>query len=270
MIISLSTNLSILTSKSTAGDYQSQNWAGGLGIMIGVYIAGGISGGHLNPAISIILCVFRGFPPRKTIIYITAQIIGAFLAALCAFGIYQNAIMLLDNGLLSVGSENSGHAFITGLSAWTSPAEGWANEFIATGILACAILALGDDMNAPPGAGMHAFVVGLVVTVLGMAFGYPTGPCLNPARDLGPRLAALVLGYGGETFTMDYAWWVWGAWGSTIGGALVGSFFYDAFIFVGGESPVNYLGRKRPQQRKQYMLRNWWRSGSSRSKMRTT
>lgn len=239
--------------------------------MIGIYIAGGISGGHLNPAISIILCVFRGFPPRKTAIYVFSQCFGAFIAAFIAFGIYKNAILELDGGTLNADPDYSGSAFLTGLQPWTSPAEGWANEFVATGILACAILALGDDMNAPPGAGMHAFVVGLVVTVLGMAFGYATGPCMNPARDLGPRLAALIVGYGGEIFKVDRAWWIWGGWGSTISGAFIGALLYDAFIFQGGESPVNYLGRRRPasarapKSRKEWFGR-WWREGSERSK----
>lgn len=167
-----------------------------------------------------------------------------------------------------MGSMVSGSAFVTSPQSWTSPTEGWANEFISTGILACAVLALGDDMNAPPGAGMHALIVGLVVTVLGMAFGYATGPCMNPARDLGPRLAILVVGYGRHIFTTDYAWWIWGAWASTISGALVGGLVYDAFIFQGGESPVNYLRRRERGRRKnkKEWLGKWWREGTKRGK----
>lgn len=157
----------------------------------------------------------------------------------------------------------------------------YSNEFTATGILACAILALGDDQNAPPGAGMHALIVGLVVTVLSMAFGYPTGACLNPARDFGPRLAALALGYSPQIFTVDHVWWLWGPWVATVSGAVMGSACYDVFIFVGGESPVNYLGRKRRRDRKRQgememekvereveRKVGWcWRNGSRRSKM---
>lgn len=63
-------------------------------------------------------------------------------------------------------------------------------------VLAVAVLALGDDTNAPPGTGMNAFVLGPVITVLSMAFGYNTGVAMIPARDLGPHLACLAVGYG--------------------------------------------------------------------------
>lgn len=260
-VIGLCTNLSVLTSNQTAGDYQSSNWAFGFAIMAGIYIAGGISGGHLNPAISIMLSVTRGFPPRKALMYVFAQCLGAFLASLVAFGIYRNAILEFDNGVLNSSLKGSGHAFLPALAKWASPGAGFANEFIATGILGCAILALGDDENAPPGAGMHALIVGILVTALGMAFGYPTGACINPARDIGPRLAALAVGYGGSVFTMDYAWWILGGWVATVSGAVVGGLVYDVAIFTGGESPVNYLGRKMRRDRKGRKLKRWWKRG---------
>jgi aquaglyceroporin related protein len=255
VLIGLATSLTVTTSQDQYGSFLSANWAWGLGIMIGIYIAGGISGGHLNPAISILLCVFRGFPAKKTAVYITAQMIGAILAGLLAYGLYHDAIFAYA-GTLSATS--TGSSFYTQPASFTGPATSFFTEFIATGILACAILALGDDSNAPPGAGMHAFIVGLVVTVLTMAFGYNTGACLNPARDFGPRLATLIVGYGRTVFTANDCWWLWGAWGGTITGALVGGLFYDAAIFVGGESPINYPKRRRRRARMK-MQKRWWR-----------
>lgn len=145
-------------------------------------------------------------------------------------------------GLFAGGT---GKALFTGPADFAGVGASFGNEFVATAILSCAVLALGDDSNAPPGAGMHAFIVGLVVFVLTMAFGYTTGPCLNPARDLGPRVVAAMVGYGGRVFTNWNAWWIYGAWGATISGGLVGGLMYDAIIFVGGESPVNYPRGKR-------------------------
>lgn len=69
--------------------------------------------------------------------------------------------------------------------------------------------------------------------------------CLNPVRDFGPRLVALMAGYGGTTFTGHNGWWFWGAWVATISGALTGACLYDVFIFIGGESPINYAPRRR-------------------------
>ncbi|KAE8449070.1 hypothetical protein EG329_008658 [Mollisiaceae sp. DMI_Dod_QoI] len=273
ILIGLSTNLSVQTSKNTKGNYISENWAWGLGVTIGIYIAGGISGGHLNPAISLMLCIYRGFPLRKAGIYISAQLLGALLAGLLAYGIYKDAILAFDSAGGTRGADGGStdpvDLFVggTGVSFYTQPADfasigaAFANEFLATALLSCAILALGDDSNAPPGAGMHAFIVGLLVTALTMAFGYNTGACLNPARDFGPRIATAMVGYGGGVFTAKDAWWIYGAWGATISGALVGGGVYDVCIFVGGESPINYpRGRRRRAGRKakDQARKRWW------------
>ncbi|KAM3071793.1 hypothetical protein ACMFMG_009651 [Clarireedia jacksonii] len=267
VLIGICTSLADQTSNETKGSYLATNWAWGLGITIGIYIAGGISGGHLNPAISIMLCIFRGFPARKAFVYILAQILGAFFAGLIAYGIYQDAIASYDaaGGKLATGTAvnlamgGTGPSFYTQPASFTRPVAGFFNEFVATAILACAILALGDDSNAPPGAGMHALIVGFLVTVLTMAFGYNTGACLNPARDFGPRLATATVGYGGHVFTVAHAWWIYGAWAATVSGALAGGFFYDVVIFVGAESPVNYPPVRRRQARQKAKERTWKR-----------
>ena len=170
-----------------------------------------------------------------------AQILGAFLAGLIAFGLYQKDIIAFGGTDLA----NSGTlgAFITyPRYDWIDASTAFFTEFTGTAILSVAVLALGDDTNAPPGAGMNAFVLGLIITVLSMAFGYNTGAAMNPARDLGPRLACLVVGYGGGIFRNGY--WIYGPWVGTITGAIFGAFLYDAAIFVGGESPVNYPRRR--------------------------
>lgn len=212
--------------------------------MIGIYIAGGISGAHLNPAMSIMLWIFRGFPLRMIPSYGLAQILGAFLAALISFGLFRTSILdfaqtstLANTGTTSAFLTYPRHSFV-------DPATAFFTEFVGTTILAVVVLALGDDSNAPPGAGMNAFIMGLVITALYMAFGYNTGLAMNPARDLGPRLALLALGYGTEATFGGGSYWLWGPWCAPIAGALLGAFLYDASIFVGGESPVNYPRRR--------------------------
>ncbi|RAL64855.1 hypothetical protein DID88_001451 [Monilinia fructigena] len=238
---------------SPAGNEVTTDWAWGLASMIGIYIAGGISGAHLNPAISIMLWIFRGFPIRKVPGYVFAQILGAFIAALISFGVYQTNIVEYGGADLATG--NTMGAFITyPRYAWINPSTSFFTEFVGTAILAVAVLALGDDMNAPPGAGMSAFVMGLVITVLSMAFGYNTGAALNPSRDFGPRLALLALGYGKGLFTDVY--WIWGNWCAPILGAIFGAFLYDAAIFAGGESPVNYP-RKRIKRAGHKWKKRW-------------
>lgn len=124
-------------------------------------------------------------------------------------------------------------------------------------------MALGDSGNSPPGAGMHAFIIGLVVTATSMALSWPTRGCFNPARDLGPRLAALAVGYPTSIFSAWHSWWIWGGWLAPIVGALVGALAYDLCIFKGGESPVNFSvsrWRSKTLKGERNVLKNAFRS----------
>ncbi|KUI63884.1 hypothetical protein VM1G_10637 [Cytospora mali] len=237
------TDLVVTCSNGQAGNGISADWAWGLASMLGIYIAGGISGAHLNPAMSIMLWIYRGFPLRKMPLYAIAQVLGAFIAALISFGLFRNSIIEYSN-TADWAATGSASAFITyPRNTWIDPVTAFFSEFTGTAILAIAVLALGDDSNAPPGAGMNAFIVGLIITVLSMALGWNTGLAMNPARDIGPRLALLALGYGTEN-TFKGSYWFWGPWCGPILGALFGAFLYDGAIFVGGESPVNYPRRR--------------------------
>ncbi|PBP26614.1 MIP transporter [Diplocarpon rosae] len=247
-------NLVASTSGGSSGSGDTTSWAWGLATMIGIYIAGGISGAHLNPAISIMLWIYRGFPLRKVPVYVLAQILGAFIAALISFGLFQNGIDAYGGSDLA--KTNTTSSFITfPRYNYIDTSTAFFTEFTGTSILAVAVLALGDDTNAPPGAGMNAFVLGLVITVLCMAFGYNTGCALNPARDLGPRLALLAVGYGSSSAFGGNTYFIWGPWCAPIAGALFGAFLYDAAIFVGGESPVNYPRKRMARASKKWKKR---------------
>lgn len=187
------------------------------------------------------LWVYRGFPLRKVPSYVFAQILGAFVAGLIAYGLHRNNI--IEFGGVDLGAGGTMGDFITyPRNTWIDVPTAFFTEFTGTAFMAIIVLALGDDSNAPPGAGMNALILGLVITILSMAFGYNTGAALNPSRDLGPRLALLAVGYGGEVFRNG--WWVYGPWVATITGAIFGAGVYDVAIFVGGESPINYSGRR--------------------------
>lgn len=222
---------------ANAGNPNTTAWAWGFATMMGIYISGGVSGAHLNPSISIMFWFYRGFPKRKLPQYFLAQFIAAFCAALAAHGVYYHSIQqhLLTNTDTDIIS-----SFVTSPRAlWINPATAFWNEFMGTALLTVTILALGDDQNAPPTAGMNSLVIGFIITCLSMAFAYQTGAALNPSRDFGPRLALLVLGYGRQLFT-GTQYWFYGPWAGSLSGSFVGAFLYDFFIFTGGESPVNY------------------------------
>ncbi|KAJ5133311.1 hypothetical protein N7476_003460 [Penicillium atrosanguineum] len=219
-----------------SGNPNTTDWAWGFATMIGIYISGGISGAHMNPAVTIMLWFYRGFPKRLMPEYFAAQFIGAFCAALVAYGIYYESIQHYLATNTTTGIVTS---FVTSQrETWISPQTAFFNEFVGTALLCVVILALGDDQNAPPGAGMNSFIIGLIITCLSISFAYQTGAAFNPSRDFGPRLALLAMGYSGELFRNAY--WFYGPWVGAISGSFGGAFLYDFFIFTGGESPVNY------------------------------
>lgn len=221
---------------ANAGNPNTTAWAWGFATMIGIYISGGISGAHLNPSITMMLWFYRGFPKRKMPEYFTAQFIGAFCAGLTAYGLYYRSIQYYVSTNIDTGIINS---FVTNQrEAWIGPATAFFTEFLGTTFLAVTVLALGDDQNAPPGAGMNSLIIGLVITCLSMTFAYQTGAAFNPSRDFGPRLALLALGYPNDLFLNPY--WFYGPWAGATSGAFMGAFLYDFMIFTGGESPVNY------------------------------
>jgi aquaglyceroporin related protein len=212
----------------------------GISANLSVYVSQDKSGAFLNPMIVVVLAVFRGFPARRIPVYILVQILGAFIGSLLAFAVFRDSILNLDGALLS---ETTGVNFYTQPQAdYISVHTAFIVEMLGSAVIACTILALGDSGNSPPGAGMHAFIIGLLITTTCMALGWITRGCFNPARDLGPRLAALAVGYPLHSFTDWANFWIWGAWCAPMVGGLIGGVAYDACVFKGGESPVNYSG----------------------------
>ncbi|KAL4873969.1 hypothetical protein BDV12DRAFT_191838 [Aspergillus spectabilis] len=236
--VGLSADLSVTLAATT--NPNTTAWAWGFAAMMAIYISGGVSGAHLNPTITAMLWFYRGFPNKKMPAYFAAQFIGAFVAALTVYGLYYHSIQhYLSFSTTDSPTTNILNCFITSQrNPWIGPATAFFNEFLGTAVLTITVLALGDDQNAPPGAGMNALVVGLMVYTLSITFSYQTGAAFNPSRDFGPRLALLALGYGGNLFMNPY--WFYGPWAGSLCGAGVGGFLYDFFIFTGGESPVNY------------------------------
>lgn len=266
-ILGFSVNLSLYVSHGANGAKDTADWAWGFAAMIAIYIAGGVSGAHLNPAMSLMLYVYRGFPMRKLPIFALAEWTGAFLAAIITYNLFKPGIearqledsaMMLANGynatMLPYHNERAILAnFITFPRApWVSFGTAYCTELLGTVLLTVTVLALGDDTNAPPGAGMNAFIVGLLIVALGQALGHITGLALNPVRDFGPRVAMYASGFGRHMSLFADGYWFKVVWLGSYSGTLLGGFIYDAAIFVGGESPVNY-----PTQRIKRAAKKW-------------
>jgi aquaglyceroporin related protein, other eukaryote len=141
----------VSTAGTEAGSCLSQAWACGFGFMIGIYRAGGISGAHLNPGISIVLWILRGFPGQRCCHYVLAQPLGAITAAGLAYCFYRDAIFSLAPGA-SAGSTCTGLEFYPESLSYIRFKTGFFfTEFVADAILLCVIFAMGGDWNVPPG-----------------------------------------------------------------------------------------------------------------------
>ncbi|GJN84515.1 hypothetical protein PLIIFM63780_008072 [Purpureocillium lilacinum] len=209
-------------------------WSSGFAWMLGIYIGGGVSGAHMNPAVSASLSVFRRFPWRQCAAYVLVQLLAAAAAGSLAYAVFRDAIRNADGP----ARETAWTAFCATRREWMSTGGAALSQVVQSAVMMIMVFALGDDQNDPPGAGMHAFILGLLVTTLKLTLGHNTGSALNPAADFGPRLVMLGVGYGRSVVFGD-AWWVIGPWAANLAGALLGGIVYDGFIFVGSESPVN-------------------------------
>ncbi|MCD0483254.1 aquaporin family protein [Streptacidiphilus sp. ASG 303] len=222
------------------GNHDSIAWAWGLGVTLGVYVAARLSGAHLNPAVTLSLAAFKGFPWRKVAPYALAQTLGAFIAALLVRWNYTEVL----------GRFDPGHTFKTQIVFSTLPGNGsttfgvheWGafrDQVMGTAILLILVLAVTDLLNTPPGANLAPFVIGLIVVAIGMGWGTNAGYAINPARDFGPRLASYLTGY--HTAWRDQ-WgnlYFWVPIVAPLIGGLVGAAFYQWVVgrFLPGVEP---------------------------------
>jgi glycerol uptake facilitator protein len=171
----------------------------GMGVTIAIYCTAGVSGAHINPAVTIALAAFHGFEKRKVLPYIIAQLAGAFFSAALIYALYSNLFTDYEiaHGFLrsSEAALSTAGIFSTYPHPSLSILGAFSVEFIITAILMFAILALGDESNGAPRGAMTPILVGLVVAVIGGSLGPLTGFAMNPARDFGPKLFAYFAGW---------------------------------------------------------------------------
>lgn len=213
----------------SGGNHDSIAWAWGIGVTMGVYVAARLSGAHLNPAVTIALATFKGFPWRKVLPYSLAQLAGAFVAALIVRVSYAELISSVDpehtiktQGIFSTLPGNGNNI--------VNIPTAFLDQVVGTAILVFVIFALTTAWNNPPLANMGPLVVGLVVVAIGMAWGANAGYAINPARDLGPRLASLITGYGGAMSDQNGNLYFWLPIVAPIIGGLIGGLLFKVLI----------------------------------------
>lgn len=202
----------------------------GLAVAVGAYAVGSISGAHLNPAVTLALAFNGSFPWEQVPSYIAAQMIGAFLGAVVVFLHYLPHWKETEDTGAKLG------VFATGPAIY-HPFANLLSEIIGTFILVFGILAIGANKFTD---GLNPFIVGFLVVSIGLSLGGTTGYAINPARDLGPRLAHFFLPIPGKgKSNWRYAWIP--VVGPVLGGSLGGMFYH--VIFAGKEAPaLLYVG----------------------------
>ena len=177
----------------------------GVGVSMAIYLSAGVSGAHLNPAVSIALTLFAGFERRKLPFYILAQVAGAFCGALVVYVLYSSLFFDYEQAHSMVRGSQSSLELAAVFSTYPHPSLSIAQavlvEVIITAILMGVIMALTDDSNGLPRGATAPLLIGLLIAVIGGATGPLTGFAMNPARDFGPKLMTFFAGWGDIAFT---------------------------------------------------------------------
>ncbi|MFC0309376.1 MIP/aquaporin family protein [Gallibacterium trehalosifermentans] len=214
----------------------------GMGVALAVYLTAGVSGAHLNPAVTIALWKFACFDGKKVVPFIIAQIVGAFFGAAVVYLLYRGVIIDYETSQhITRGSVDS--LFTAGIfSTYPNPHIDLLTaslvEIVLTATLMALILALTDDGNGVPRGPLAPLLIGILIAVLGASMGPLTGFAMNPARDFGPKLFATLFGWGDIALTggtvIPYALI---PIISPIIGALFGAWGYR--YFIGNNLPCN-------------------------------
>ncbi|KAF6741447.1 aquaporin-like protein [Ephemerocybe angulata] len=209
---------------TSKGDFLSINFGWAVGLAIGVWISGGVSGGHINPA--------RVYEANTRPAYIVAQVLGGLVGAALIYGIYVPAIDIFEGH--AVRTKATASIFATYPLDYVPAAAAFFTEFIATMIFAMTVLAATDKKSAiAPPTGLLPLTLFILFIGFGTSLGMQTSWALNPARDFGPRLFLSMAGYGRDVYNFRRQYWIWCPIMAPILGAQTGAFFYDFFLYTG-------------------------------------
>jgi glycerol uptake facilitator protein len=232
-----------------SGDWLLITWGWGFAVVFAVYVAGGVSGAHINPAVTLAFALRRRFPWAKVPQYWAAQIAGAFVGAALVYWNYRYAINSYEHVHHVVRGQVSSIPTYSIFATFPAPFyHGWfgpfLDEIIGTAFLVLFVFAVVDEWNAPVKANLAPLVIGFAVVAVGISYGANSGYAINPARDFGPRLLAWAAGYGKIAMPGDYgnvSTYFWIPIVAPLIGAAIAGYLYDALIrdllMARGETP---------------------------------
>ena len=219
-----------------AGDWLLITWGWAFAVTMAVYVSGGPSGAHLNPAVTLAFAVRGEHPWKKVIPYWVAQVVGAFAGAAIVYADYfpginaWNAANKVVSRLDPTGATTfSIFGTFPGKYFGGNMVGPFIDQVIGTAFLVIFVLAIVDNRNQGVQANLGPFMIGLAVAAIGMSFGVDAGYAINPARDFGPRLFAFFEGWGPNAFPGPYGYWWVPILGPLVGGG-VAPFVYEFFV----------------------------------------
>lgn len=197
-------NVALTKTKGNAGGFLMVNWGWGLAVFAGVLVSA-YSGAQLNPAVSLGLVLAGKIVIMQFLVAVAAQLVGAILGAILAWAAYRQHFDAEEDPAAKLGVFSTGPAI-------RSYGANLVTEIIGTFVLVFVIFAFADygdiEVGTPGGLGpLTAIPVALLVVGIGASLGGPTGYAINPARDLGPRIAHAILPIKGKgSSDWGYAW----------------------------------------------------------------
>ncbi|XP_040596055.1 aquaporin-7 isoform X2 [Mesocricetus auratus] len=230
MVFGLGSVAHMVLGDQKLGSYLGVNLGFGFGVTMGVHVAGGISGAHMNAAVTFTNCALGRMPWRKFPIYVLGQFLGSFSAAATTYLIFYSAIDHFAGGdLLVTGPLSTANIFATYLPEHMTVWQGFLDEVFVTAMLQLCLFAITDKKNSPALHGTEALVIGILVCVIGVSLGMNSGYAINPSRDLPPRFFTFIAGWGKKVFRAGDNWW-WVPVVAPIVGAYIGGIVYLGLI----------------------------------------
>ncbi|XP_055474606.1 aquaporin-7 isoform X3 [Psammomys obesus] len=201
MVFGLGSVAHMVLGDQKLGSYLGVNLGFGFGVTMGVHVAGGISGAHMNAAVTFTNCALGRMPWKKFPVYVLGQFLGSFSAAATTYLLFYGAIDHFAHGVLLVtGPRATANIFATYLPEHMTLWRGFLDEVFLTGLLQLCIFAITDKNNSPALQGTEALVIGILVCVIGISLGMNSGYAINPSRDLPPRFFTFIAGWGIPVF----------------------------------------------------------------------
>ncbi|HEU4983461.1 MAG TPA: MIP/aquaporin family protein [Acidobacteriaceae bacterium] len=229
IIIAFGDSVAAMYTLYSPSPYQGAYWgvciAWGLSVTMAIYATGSVSGTHANPAVTLALAMYRKFPWSKVVPYCVSQVVGGFIGAALVYQLYGPVINHFNAAQhLTRAAGGSAGVFFTHPGLAITPAHALVDQIILTAFLIFGIFAITEQYNEmAPKANSGAFMIGLLVALIGASMGYLEAWAINPARDFGPRVFCFFTGWKSSAFpSPENYWWV-PILGPLLGGAVGGA-----------------------------------------------